>query len=89
MGESSFPEGDMDPLRAHERISKTTNDIFYGNVCKNNNWWLFLLNIISIFAVIIIIIDDLPASLIKGRSSAIIVTYISGCDLTSQDRKIT
>lgn len=31
MGESSFPEGDMDPLRAHERISKTTNDIFYGN----------------------------------------------------------
>lgn len=87
MGESSFPEGDMDPLRAHERISKTTNDIFYGNVCKNNNWWLFLLNIISIFAVIII--DDLPASLIKGRSSAIIVTYISDCGLTSHDRKIT
>ena len=87
MGESSFPEGDMDPLRAHERISKTTNDIFYGNVCKNNNWWLFLLNIISIFAVIII--DDLPTYLIKGRSSAIIVTYISGCALTSHDRKIT
>jgi len=87
MGESSFPEGDMDPLRAHERISKTTNDIFYGNVCKNNSCWLFLLNIIFIFAVIII--DDLPTSLIKGRSSAIIGTYISGCALTSHDRKIT
>ena len=34
MGKSSFPEGDMDPLRAHERISKTTNDIFFGNVSQ-------------------------------------------------------
>lgn len=32
MGKSSFPQGDLDPLRAHERISKTTNDIFFGNV---------------------------------------------------------
>lgn len=31
MGKSSFPQGDLDPLRAHERISKTTNDIFFGN----------------------------------------------------------
>lgn len=31
MGKSSFPEGDTDPLRAQERISVTTNDIFYGN----------------------------------------------------------
>ena len=31
MGKSSFPEGDMDPLRAHERVSVTTNDIFFGN----------------------------------------------------------
>ena len=30
MGKSSFPEGDRDPLRAHERVSVTTNDIFYG-----------------------------------------------------------
>lgn len=30
MGKSSFPEGDMDPLRSHERVSVTTNDVFYG-----------------------------------------------------------
>ena len=32
MGKSSFPEGDLDPYRSHERISRTTNDYFYGNV---------------------------------------------------------
>ena len=38
MGKSSFPEGDLDPLRSQERISKTTNDYFFGNV---SNWhWL-------------------------------------------------
>ena len=37
MGKSSFPEGDMDPLRAHERVSKTTNDVFFGNVSEKPN----------------------------------------------------
>lgn len=31
MGKSSFPEGDLDPLRSHERVSVTTNDVFFGN----------------------------------------------------------
>lgn len=43
MGKSSFPEGDMDPSRALERISRTTNDIFFGNVRQlNRNVTIFL-----------------------------------------------
>ena len=43
MGKSSFPEGDMDPARALERISRTTNDIFFGNVRQLNlNLTIFL-----------------------------------------------
>lgn len=43
MGKSSFPEGDMDPARALERISRTTNDIFFGNVRQlNKNLTIFL-----------------------------------------------
>lgn len=43
MGKSSFPEGDMDPSRALERISRTTNDIFFGNVRQLNiNLTIFL-----------------------------------------------
>ena len=44
MGKSSFPEGDMDPARALERISRTTNDIFFGNVRQSNiNLTIFFL----------------------------------------------
>ena len=43
MGKSSFPQGDMDPARALERISRTTNDIFFGNVRQLNiNLTIFL-----------------------------------------------
>ena len=48
MGKSSFPEGDMDPARALERISRTTNDIFFGNVRQLNiNLTIFFRNIVT------------------------------------------
>ncbi|EDO34290.1 predicted protein [Nematostella vectensis] len=31
MGDSSFPQGDLDPMRSHERICRTTNDLFFGH----------------------------------------------------------
>lgn len=48
MGKSSFPQGDMDPGRALERISRTTNDIFFGNVRQLNiNLTIFFRNIVT------------------------------------------
>ena len=42
MGKSSFPEGDLDPLRSQERITKTTNDYFFGNVSLYFLWLVLL-----------------------------------------------
>lgn len=47
MGKSSFPAGDMDPARALERISRTTNDIFFGNVRQLNESHYFFRNIVT------------------------------------------